>query len=98
GEGFVVQLNHAATVKLRPVTVILGAVIRSPVLICRARPILPSTSVVPVSVPWFPSPEKSFISPSGVKVSILYAKTSGDGGGPNCTVREGRSRTVSLEL
>ena len=52
-----------------------GAVIRSPALKCLARPTLPATSVVPVIVPSFPCPERSFMSPGPVKLSMSYART-----------------------
>ena len=51
-------------------TEIAGAVIRSPVLKCLARPTFPETIVVPVIVPSFPCPERSFSSPEPVRVSM----------------------------
>src|SRR3989442_15925133 len=41
---------------------------------CLARPTIPATSVAPLIVPWFPWPERSFIFPSAVRVSMSYAR------------------------
>src|SRR2546426_7455710 len=73
-DGFVVHRNHAATVKSVPGTEIAGAVIRSPLPSkFLARPSFPATSVAPVIVPSFPWPERSFMSPEPVRVSMSYA-------------------------
>src|SRR2546429_6885218 len=58
-----------------------AAVIRSPVLKCLARPTFPTMSVVPVIVPWFACPERSFIRPSERRVSMLYWRTGPVAGG-----------------
>src|SRR3989475_7529442 len=52
---------------------VAGAVMRSPALKSLARPTLPLTTVVPVIVPSLPCPERSFISPEPVRVSMSYA-------------------------
>src|SRR5205823_10736093 len=64
----------------------------------RPRPLFPWTPDVPVIAPLFPFPLPSFIFPSGVNVSMSYAKTRGCGGCTHWTVSNGRSRTLSLDL
>src|SRR3989441_10282590 len=69
------QYNHNANVhEVIPVTAGAAPILSTVPLQCLARPTTPGTSVVPVSVPSFPWPERSFMSPEPVRVSMSYAR------------------------
>src|SRR5947209_2717279 len=65
-----------------PPTETLAAILSSTPSNCLALPTFPTTSVVPVIGPSLPCPERSFISPEPVRVSMSYAR----GGSPTVRV------------